>query len=828
MAKTAKTAWGVDVGNCTLKAIKLAAAGEGVQVLDFTVIQHEKILSQPDLEPAQRAELVKAALTTLMEQHDLSGCPVVVSVPGQNSFARFIKLPPVESKRIPDIVRFEAMQQIPFDMNDVEWDWQAFTSPNSPEVEVGIFAIKRDLVGKMLQPFAAVKCPVSMVQMTPMALYNFLRFDQGRVLGTGSEEAIIVLDIGAENTELVIADSRRVWQRSIPIGGNQFTAAVQKAFKLGFAKAEGIKRTANTSKYARQIFQAMRSVFADLAAEIQRSIGFYSSSNRNAQFRKVLALGNAMKLPGLTKFLQQSLSLPIKRLDSFESAKLASGLSVAQFAENVPSLAGAYGLALQGLGLSAITSNLLPRELERQALWQGKRRWFAAASALFMLAALLNLFQGFSARGQFNSEAVQRDLEGMRTAQGQSERQAAAAAEARSRADKALAAAQEVRKYYEARTLVPLLLRGIRRCLPNEENTPEQAELYQAFARGDRDGVMAVPRKDRKQVFIYQVHVRYANDLRAGFGQLVDETMLLGTTGASGAYGGSGMGESGSGPIMTPSFPSAPTPLAGYPGEMPAAGVGAEGTAPGQPAVSEPVPGFVVVVTGTTPHHDNLSFLLMPNAELQREKWGFLNRLLYLGKSDADIMRERKGGASGPRPEEPNEPGAAGGAGTGPGGSETAGGAAPGAETGLPFEFYSPAGGNLEEYWDLGRKGFLNAGERRNPLQPDPGLFGLVKEQPVAAAGWGGIGVAPGMAGASAGMMATVQMPVYLDAFTGEPITETLVTDERGNPVFEGKAAKVEQHDYWFQVRFKVALKKAAVGAPASGGEGATGAAGTS
>ena len=49
-----------------------------------------------------------------------------VGVSGQSSFARFIKLPPVEPKKIPEIVRFEAIQQIPFPLDDVEWSYQLF------------------------------------------------------------------------------------------------------------------------------------------------------------------------------------------------------------------------------------------------------------------------------------------------------------------------------------------------------------------------------------------------------------------------------------------------------------------------------------------------------------------------------------------------------------------------------------------------------------------------------------------------------------------------------------------------------------------------------
>ena len=70
----------------------------------------------------------------------------MASVPGHMAFARFAKLPPVDPKELPKIVKFEAVQQIPFPIEEVEWDYQVFGQPDSPEVEVGIFAITKDKV----------------------------------------------------------------------------------------------------------------------------------------------------------------------------------------------------------------------------------------------------------------------------------------------------------------------------------------------------------------------------------------------------------------------------------------------------------------------------------------------------------------------------------------------------------------------------------------------------------------------------------------------------------------------------------------------------------
>ena len=373
------SAWGIDIGNRALKAIKLVREGDGFRIDDFEIIEHEQILS---VAGDNRESLLKAALAHFVEKHQTRGSVVGVSVSGQSSFARFIKLPPVEPKKIPEIVRFEAIQQIPFPLDEVEWSYQLFQEKDSPDVEVGIFAMRKDLVNRHLAFFTDLGLNVQTVQMHPLAIYNGMYYDD-RVAQT-----TMFMDCGAENTDLIIADGQTVWLRSLPIGGNSFTETLAKSFKLSFAKAEELKRNAATSKYAKQIFQAMRPVFADLVAEIQRSIGFYASVHRDSRIQRIVALGSTFQLPGLQKYLQQNLQLPAEKLDAFKAlpptdAKLATALS-----ENTITLTGAYGLALQALGEAKIASSLLPERIRRAKMWQEKTKWFAAAAAAILLGAI--------------------------------------------------------------------------------------------------------------------------------------------------------------------------------------------------------------------------------------------------------------------------------------------------------------------------------------------------------------------------------------------------------------------------------------------------------
>src|SRR5215204_2922204 len=121
MAKPTPGVWGIDLGQCALKALRLQQIDGKLTATAFDFVEYPKILSQPDADPDQ---LIREALTQFLSRNNLRGDTVAISVPGQSGLARFVKLPPVEEKKIAEIVKFEAKQQIPFPLDEVVWDFQ--------------------------------------------------------------------------------------------------------------------------------------------------------------------------------------------------------------------------------------------------------------------------------------------------------------------------------------------------------------------------------------------------------------------------------------------------------------------------------------------------------------------------------------------------------------------------------------------------------------------------------------------------------------------------------------------------------------------------------
>ncbi len=613
MAAETGRVWAIDIGNNSLKALCLSTERGVVEVIGFDNIQHGKILSSGDIKDAERDELIALTLRKFVTKYDLSMEDIVVSVPSQNSFARFVTLPPVESKRIPEMVKFEAVQQIPFGIDDVQWDWQLMSEPDSSEIKVGIFAIKNEVVNSSLENLNREDIQVGYVQMAPMALYNYLLYDRPDYVNSDSQ-ATVVINIGAETTDLVVCTKSSVWQRCILIGGNAFTKAIADAFRLNFDKAEKLKRTAPVSKYARQIFQAMRPVFTELASEVQRSLNFYNSSEPNTKIVRVVALGGGTKMRGLLKYIQQTLQIPVERPDSFKRLAMGAGVKPAKFLENVSDFGIVYGLALQGLGLARIESNLLPRNVARSMAWASKGKYFIAAAIMLLIVSLLCWLRigidtmSYAKNGQIrqiNNNTIRQIEDVENTVDNQNR-----IAEERN------ATIEKEFEIFDRRQVIPLLHELIISALPNAQNTPDQKDLYEAFASGDVEDMLKYPRKDRKQIFITNMSINYTNNLaKAKFGgadmwRQDQTTQGIGADrdAAANLYRQQMMDE--------------------YSRQ------GMDASLFGNVTQEEKKQGFVVTIIGYSPYGDNineLGILIDPHGvKDQPSRWGFVTRLEHL------------------------------------------------------------------------------------------------------------------------------------------------------------------------------------------------------
>ncbi len=404
--------WGIDIGKAALKALR-CRPGDGPRklVVDaFDYIEYPTFLSQSE---ADAPEIIRNALAEFTGRHNLSGASVAVSVPGQLGLTKFIKLPPIEAKKIPDIVKYEARQQIPFPLEQVVWSWQRLAGGIEEsgfviDAEVALFAMKSDQVEKSLAPLVEAGVYIDILQLAPIALANLAMFDllpdPAEIDPDSPPPSIVVVSMGVDSTDLVVTNGLRIWQRSMSIGGNSFTKALVKDQKLTFARAEELKCNAVRAEDPKAIYTAMRPVFDEFSVELQRSLSYFTSTDRTAEIGKVFMLGNAAGLRGLSDFVGKQLHLPTRRLEVFHNLDCEQVMQKPAFRDNRLAFGTTYGLAVQAAGQAGIRTNLLPRRIVIERKVEAKRPWAVAALLGLLVAGVVSFAGGLVALSTFDEK----------------------------------------------------------------------------------------------------------------------------------------------------------------------------------------------------------------------------------------------------------------------------------------------------------------------------------------------------------------------------------------------------------------------------------------
>lgn len=385
--------WGISIGSQDLRAVKMARNADQVTVLEAEIIPY---LGGEAGEGMDKDLKIRQAIQTLVEKHKLKGQQkVAIAVPGNAVFSKFITLPPVERKRVPEIVRYESRQQIPFPIEEVIWDYQPVKSEPLPgeEIEVALFAIRREIVQGTLAACLSAGLFPEVVQASPLAFCNFLRYDQP------TEEPVVVLDVERDGTELLIIDGDRTWPRSIAVGSQDLTVALQKKFQIPLEKAEELRVQASKAKQADRLFSVMKPVLQNLAGQVQRTLGFYKSQHPEVRFSRVVLAGELFQIPGVEAFFKDALRYDFARLGLPKRLEADEGIPKADFAAKAPELAVPFGLGLQALSLGRMHVNLILPEHVRQRKQQAKRPWVAASVLLLGAAVGMDYFQAVKERG---------------------------------------------------------------------------------------------------------------------------------------------------------------------------------------------------------------------------------------------------------------------------------------------------------------------------------------------------------------------------------------------------------------------------------------------
>ena len=138
----------IDFGAGTLKIAEFEPSEDGgLRLLRFGV----KPLGLAGSQDAARENTVKKALSELIAEGGFAGRQANLCAPGFQVFSKFVKLAPVDSSKVPQIMQYEAQQNVPWPLAESAWDYQILSTTPGGELEVLLVGIKSEIVEKLFR-----------------------------------------------------------------------------------------------------------------------------------------------------------------------------------------------------------------------------------------------------------------------------------------------------------------------------------------------------------------------------------------------------------------------------------------------------------------------------------------------------------------------------------------------------------------------------------------------------------------------------------------------------------------------------------------------------
>ena len=344
-----------------------------------------KPLGQEGTQESKREAAVLKAIQELLSQKQFRGRQTNVCAPGFHVFSKFVKLPPVDTGKVTQIIQYEAQQNVPFPLAEVVWDYQIMGTSSTGELEVLLVAIKSEVVEGLFRTADAGGLRLQLVDVSPAALCNSFRFNYG-----DQEGCTMLLDIGAKTSNLLFFEKGKVYARGINIGANSITTDFVAEAKMPFAKAEELKINEGfvslggayeepENPHQAAISKIARQVMTRLHMQVNQTIQFYRTQQGGSAPQKLFLAGGGSIMAYTAQFFQEKLNVPVEYFNPFRNIQIDPSVQIEELEKVAHGFGEVVGLGLRNLAQCPVELNLVPKSIRGRQQFEQKKPYFIAA-----------------------------------------------------------------------------------------------------------------------------------------------------------------------------------------------------------------------------------------------------------------------------------------------------------------------------------------------------------------------------------------------------------------------------------------------------------------
>src|SRR5688500_15295428 len=341
-------------------------------------------LGQEGRQESKREAAVLKAIQELLSQKQYRGRSTNVCAPGFHVFSKFVKLPPVDTGKVTQIIQYEAQQNVPFPLAEVVWDYQIMGTSASGELEVLLVAIKSEVVEGLFRTADAGGLKLQLVDVSPAALCNAFRFNYG-----DQEGCTMLLDIGAKTSNLLFFEKGKVYARGINIGANSITTDFVAEAKIPFAKAEDLKINEGfvslggayeepENPHQAAISKIARQVMTRLHMQVNQTIQFYRTQQGGSAPQKLFLAGGGSIMAYTGQFFAEKLNVPVEYFNPFRNIQIDPAVQIEELEKVAHAFGEVVGLGLRNLAQCPVELNLVPKSIRNRQQFEQKKPYVIA------------------------------------------------------------------------------------------------------------------------------------------------------------------------------------------------------------------------------------------------------------------------------------------------------------------------------------------------------------------------------------------------------------------------------------------------------------------
>jgi type IV pilus assembly protein PilM len=339
----------LDIGSSAVKAIELKPAGKGYKVAAFgsEAVPPDSIVDGAIIDGTAVVE----AIRRVFETRNIKTKEVAASLSGNAVIVKKIALPSMTEAELAESIYWEAEQYIPFDIQDVNLDYQILNRGDTggkSTMDVLLVAAKKEKIADYTGVIGQAGRVAVVIDVDAFALQNAYEVNYGSEPGA----VVVLLNAGASATNInILEGDQSVFTRDISTGGNAYTEALQKELNLPFDQADQLKRglTVDGVNFD-DAKPVLRAVTENLMLEVQKTFDFYKASAASDRITRIVVSGGASRAEGFTEMLTERFQAPVEMFDPFKKVSFDTGRFGLDSAEIGPTAAVAVGLALRRAG----------------------------------------------------------------------------------------------------------------------------------------------------------------------------------------------------------------------------------------------------------------------------------------------------------------------------------------------------------------------------------------------------------------------------------------------------------------------------------------------